>query len=79
MPLDNHMNSGYLDDMFYRRAIWYLKFAWLPKTCDFSRKRIWFKRAYRGLVMYAGTGEPVIEYRWIAKEQFLFARLQGKI
>jgi hypothetical protein len=73
------MNSGYLDDMFYRRAIWYLKFAWLPKTCDFSRKRIWFRRAYRGLVMYAGPGEPVIEYRWIAKEQFLFARLQGKI
>jgi len=77
MPLDNIMYQS--EDFFYSRAIWYAKFAWLPKRCDLSNKIIWFKVAYKGTAMFTGPGNPVIDTRWISKEDFLFARIAGKI
>jgi hypothetical protein len=73
------MYSAQLDDFFYNRAVWYLKFAWLPTRCDLSNKLIWFKVAYKGTAMFTGPGNPVFDNRWVTKEDFLFARLKGKI
>jgi hypothetical protein len=40
---------------------------------------MWLKIAYKGTAMWTGPGSPVFEYKWISKEDFLFARLAGKI
>jgi hypothetical protein len=66
-------------DPFYDRADWYLAFAWLPHTCDKTGERIWLERAYRGIRMITGPGEPVFEYRWIKKHEWLLQRLRGDI
>lgn len=79
MPLDNLMYANHADEIFYQRAVWYLKFSWLPKRCCLSNRQLWLRFAYQGTAMYSGPGSCVFEYKWIAKEQFLFARLQGKI
>ena len=80
MPMDGHVSGGnWQDRVFYDRAIWYLEFTWLPRKCALSRKLIWFTRAYRGLVMYSGPGEPVMEFRWINKNEFIMAKLRGII
>jgi len=79
MPLDNAMYAKHNDEKFYQRAVRYLKFSWLPRRCALTYKLLWFCRAYQGTVMYSGPGSCVFEHKWIAKEQFLFARLLGKI
>jgi hypothetical protein len=79
MPLDNIMYTDHHDEYFYRRAVWYLKFSWLPRRCSLTHRRIWFCRAYKGTAMWTGPGSPVFEHKWIAKEEFLFAKLLGKI
>lgn len=79
MPLDNQMYTKHQDEYFYQRAVWYTKFAWLPHRCALTNRLLWFKIAYKGTAMYSGPGEPVFEYKWISKEDFLFARLAGKI
>ena len=61
--------------MFYRRAGWKLKFAWLPHRCDFSRKLIWLKFGYVGATIYTGYGEPVVERYWHTKEEHLIWKL----
>lgn len=66
-------------DPFYDRADWYLTFAWLPRTCDKTGERIWLEHAYRGIRMITGPGEPVFEYRWIKKHEWLLQRLRGDI
>ncbi len=75
MPMDTVQSY----DPFYDRAQWYYKFAWLPKTCEISKKRIWFKKAYKGIRMLTGPGEPVFDIRWITREDFMMARLKGRL
>lgn len=65
--------------MFYNRATWYLKFAWWPKRCDRSGKRIWLTRAYYGVVMFTGPGSPVFEYRWLTRDEFIMGKLRGTL
>lgn len=77
--MDSLMYDHELDQMFYKKAVWYLQFAWVPKRCGITYRLIWLKWAYKGTAMWTGPGSPIFEYRWIAKEQFLFARLKGKI
>lgn len=79
MPLDNLMYTNHLGEYFYQKAIWYPKFVWWPKRCALSNQRMWLKIAYKGTAMWTGPGSPVFEYKWISKEDFLFARLAGKI
>ena len=67
------------DGTFYDRAIWYCKFAWLPKRSYISNKRIWLEKGYKGTRLIAGPGEPVIDHKWLTKDEYLFARLRGKI
>jgi hypothetical protein len=69
-----------LDDWhFYKRAQWRLKFVFLPKKCDLSKKLIWLKFAYQGESVYTGPGTPISEFRWINKKEFLFAKIRGII
>ncbi len=66
-------------DHFWDRADWYYKFAWWPCRCEISKKRIWLKRAYKGIRMITGPGDPVFIIKWLTKEEFLFQRLKGNI
>jgi hypothetical protein len=66
-------------DPFWNRSTWQYKFAIFPKRCNISKKTIWLDYAYRGTRMITGPGEPVFEYRWLTKEEFVVARLKGII
>lgn len=79
MPLDNTMYRSLYDDIFYLYADWQLKFAWWPRRCDFTGKRIWLTKAYKGIATYTGPGIPIHEYRWAEKNEFLIAKLKGII
>jgi len=68
-----------IDQAFWNRARWDLKFAWCPQRCEFSGQWIWFKLAYRGTAVYTGPGTPVYEYRWATREEYLIARLKGTV
>ena len=68
-----------MDQAFRKRARWDLKFAWRPRQCEFSGKWIWFKLAYCGTAVYTGPGLPVYEYRWATREEYIIARLKGKV
>ena len=68
-----------IDQAFWNRAQWDLKFAWRPQRCEFSGQWIWFKLAYRGTAVYTGPGAPVYEYRWATTEEYLVAKLKGTV
>lgn len=76
MPLDTLADYDWI---FYKKAEWEYVFSWLPHKCEISNKLLWFTRAYRGMAVYTGPGEPVIEYKWFDKDQFMIARLKGLI
>lgn len=74
----NYTGNGiHVYDPFWDRATWKYKFAFFPKQCVISKKRIWFECAYKGTRMITGPGEPVFEYRWLTKEEFLIGRIKG--
>jgi hypothetical protein len=76
MPLDNVFDS----DGFKRRCIgWELKFSLLPRRCFYSKKLLWMRLAYKGTSMITGPGEPLFEYRWVSKKEFLLQRIKGSI
>lgn len=66
-------------DIFFSRANWSPSFALLPKRCVISGQRIWLKRGMLGVAKYTGPGDPVYEYRWVDKHQWLIQRLKGKL
>jgi hypothetical protein len=66
-------------DPFYDRAYWAYKFAWLPQRCDRTGSRIWLKRGYRGIRIVTGPGEPVIEARWLTRDEFVIGKLKGSL
>lgn len=56
-----------------------LKFAYLPKRCRISNKLIWLKYGYVVTLMYTGPGQPVFEYFWYTKSEFLVQKLKGNL
>lgn len=56
-----------------------LEFIIWPRKCHLSGKNLWFKTAYKQTAMWTGPGDPVFEYRWYNKEEFLIARIKGEI
>lgn len=84
MPLDNSFDSEVQgsppseDYGLSRAGFWKLKLCWLPKKCFLTGKDLWGKRAYRGERWITGPGEPIVEYYWIEKHQFMFWNLKGK-
>jgi hypothetical protein len=76
MPLDNMFD----DDQFKRRCIgWKLKFSLIPRRCFYTGKYLWFKLAYKGTAMITGPGEPLFEYRWCDRYEYLFLKIKGKL
>jgi len=65
------------DDSFYRWALGAeYKFAWLPKLCHLTGKRIWLTKGYRITRMYTGPGNPVFEHRWHDKNAHIIWKLR---
>ncbi|NDB84159.1 MAG: hypothetical protein EB127_15785 [Alphaproteobacteria bacterium] len=66
------------DDYFFdRHSIdTQLKFVFFPKRCWISGKYMWFTFAYRKVAMWTGPGEPIFEYRWYDKNEFLLLKLK---
>jgi len=79
MPMDSLFYES-SDDAFKRRCIgWELKFILWPRQCHYSKKWLWLKNAYLGVSMLTGPGEPIFEYRWCDKNQYLFEKIKGRI
>ena len=55
------------------------KFTLIPQRCHITGKRLWLKNAYKQTAMIAGPGEPLFEYRWYDKDEFLVARIKGTV
>jgi len=79
MPLDNIMQTKHWDELFYQRAVWYKKFAWFPQRCVLSNRLLWCRFAYKGTAMWTGPGDPIFEFRWADKDQYLMAKIKGKL
>lgn len=77
MPMDSLMWSN---EAFKRRCVgWYLEFSFLPRRCFYTGKYLWFKKAYLGVGMICGPGEPVYEFRWCEKDNYLLLKIKGII
>jgi hypothetical protein len=77
MPLDKRMY--YQKNDFVNRSIWYVKFSWRPRRCWISNRLIWLELAYKGTAMWTGPGDPIFEYRWVNKNEYLVAKIKGTL
>lgn len=55
------------------------KFTLWPRTCHLTGKTLWLKNVYKQTAMITGPGEPIFEYRWYDRNEFLTARLKGEL
>jgi hypothetical protein len=55
------------------------KFTLWPRTCHLTGKTLWLKNVYKQTAMITGPGDPVFEYRWYDRNEFLTARLKGEV
>lgn len=55
------------------------KFVWIPEKCYITGKKLWFKNAYKQTAMWTGSGDPMFEYRWYDRDEFLIARIKGEV
>lgn len=55
------------------------KFVLWPKRCYFSNRLLWLEKAYVKIAMWTGPGDPVFEYRWYDKHQYLINKIKGNI
>lgn len=79
MPLDHVQQSPPAEDYDLNRATgWKLKLCWTPKKCFLSNKPLWGKRAYHGVRMITGPGEPIFVGYWIEKNEFIIWNLKGR-
>lgn len=77
--IDNVQASPLSDDYGLRRATgWKLSLCWRPQSCFLTGKPLWGKRAYHGVRMITGPGEPVYEDYWVEKNEFIFWNLKGR-
>jgi len=81
---DHRASLGYsvrctaeIDQAFYSRAQWSMKFAILPHRCDITKKIIWLQYAYRGVAIWTGPGDDAVETRWHDRHEHLFWTLKG--
>ena len=50
-----------------------------PRRCYFTNKILFLKYVYKQTAMWTGPGDPVFEYRWYDKEEFLVNKLKGVV
>lgn len=78
-------NEEFNTRYFYKRAAWKLKFAWFPKICDISNRKIWLETGYKGtstkeVFVDMGMSKTTIsETRWLSKQEFIFGKIAGTI
>ena len=70
---------GYPDPFKFRCIGTELKFLFLPKVCHITGKKLWLENVYKQTAMYTGPGDPVFEYRYYDKNEFLIARIKGTV
>lgn len=77
MPLDS-FNATH--DPFYDNIRGtHIRFVWFPQKCRITGKRLWLEDAYVQIAMYTGPGEPIFEYRWYDKDEFLISKIKGNL
>lgn len=76
----SYRSSDELNDRtFLERANIELVFSVWPRRCYVTGKLLLFENAYRATRCYTGPGDPIYEYRWYQKNEFLILRLKGII
>lgn len=58
------MSQDDADDLFYRKAIWVERFAWIPRRCNITGRRLWLTKTMMGVAMWAGTSEQIFKFKW---------------
>lgn len=55
-----------------------IKLIWclMPRRCHSTGKLLWLTSAYRTERIWTGPGEPISEYRWYSKNEFLILKLK---
>lgn len=56
-----------------------LKFTLFPRKCYLTQQWLWLEKTYKQTAMWTGPGDPVFEYRWYKKEEFIKARLKDLV
>ena len=70
----------YKDDAFKRRCMgWKLKYSIWPRRYHYTGKLLWLTLAYEGVSMLIGPGDPIFEYRWCERHEYLFLKMKGTI
>lgn len=52
------------------------KFVFWPKRCHISRKVLWLEYAYKKTAMFTGPGDPIFEYRWYDRDEYVMDQLK---
>lgn len=65
-------------ESFYRKVVWKQRFAFFPKRCIISGKRIWLKQGMEGVAIWYGPGDPAVEVRWHDTKEHIVWLLRGK-
>ena len=79
MPMSEVQASPPSQDWGLTRVkTWDLKLCILPKKCHLSGKKLWGKKAYKGIRWIHGPGEPIEEIYWIERSEFMFWNLRGR-
>jgi hypothetical protein len=73
------ITEDWVEQAFYERAKWTLKFIWWPKRCNLSGQLLWFCYAYEGEAVWTGPGTPVYEFRYHKTVEHLIWFLKGNI
>lgn len=81
MPLDDGPTQSppHEDWGFTRISQWRLKFCFVPKTCWLTHRRLWLEHAYQGVHMITVPGTPVLQEYYVDKNEFIIAKLKGKV
>lgn len=70
----------YKDNAFKRHCVGTeLKFAWFPKRCYISNRKIWLECGYVQTAAWSGPGDVIFEQRWYHKNEFLVAKIKENV
>ena len=70
--------GNFIEDYVFKHACidTSIVFVMWPRRCYFTNKILFLKYVYRQTAMWTGPGDPVFEYRWYDKNEFIKAKLQ---
>jgi hypothetical protein len=81
MPIPEKLKRAGWDTMteneFLDQAEVKLMWSWWPRRCAITGELLCFNLAYRAERIWTGPGEPITEYRWYNRYEFLMMRLKG--